>query len=125
MSCVLLMLAVCFCAVVDACSGDRELLQKRGSFVIRQLSALLTSEKILRSIAGTITLANNIHSHSAILLKEEDLAFASLMVQYLSVILMTSPELAELRSRLKNMATKEDCELFVVLYRFECSQLWH
>ncbi len=34
--------------------GDRELLQKRGSFVIRQLCALLTSDKIIRSIAGLL-----------------------------------------------------------------------
>ena len=54
---------------------------------------------------------------AAILIREEDLAFASLMVQNLNVILMTSPELADLRSRLKNMATPEAQDLFVVLYR--------
>jgi Vacuolar protein 14 C-terminal Fig4p binding len=36
----------------------------------------------------------------------QDLEFASIMVQNLNIILVTSPELAELRKRLKNLESR-------------------
>ena len=48
-------------------STDRDLLEKRGSFIIRQLCLLLHPERIYQTLAN-------------ILLQEEDLEFASLMV---------------------------------------------
>lgn len=43
-------------------------------------------------------------------LDAQDLEFASLMVQNLNIILITSPELSDLRKRLKNLDTKVCCE---------------
>ena len=45
-------------------SGDRDLLQRRGSFIIRQLCALLTSEKIMRSIAGLLCAVLLVATHT-------------------------------------------------------------
>lgn len=85
---------------------DRELLERRGAFIIRQLCTLLTAEKIYNAIAE-------------ILLKERDLEFASLMVQNLNIILLTATELFGLRRALQAM--DEDVRpLFCVLYRTWC-----
>ena len=69
-------------------SADRSLLEAKGSFIIRQLCVLLSSEDIYRSI-------------SELLVLEDNLKFARLMVETLSTILLTSSELFELRSKLK------------------------
>lgn len=58
----------------------------------RQLSLLLNAENIFHSMAD-------------ILLREEDLKFASTMVQNLNSILLTSSELFQLRSQLKDLQT--------------------
>ncbi|PQE14524.1 putative enzyme activator VAC14 protein [Rutstroemia sp. NJR-2017a BBW] len=63
-------------------STDRKLLETRGNLIIRQL-----------------TLADCIE-------KEEDVEFASIMVQNLNNNLITAPELAELRKRLRNIENK-------------------
>lgn len=42
---------------------------------------------------------------SEILLQEEDFQFASLMVRYLNMILLTSSELFDLRDQLRELAT--------------------
>ena len=49
-----------------------------------------------------------------ILEKDEDLEFASIMVQNLNIILITSSELGDLRKRLKNLDTR------VCLLSFRC-----
>lgn len=54
------------------CSTDRDLLETQGSFIIRQLCVLLNPEMIYRALAG-------------ILLQEDDLDFAGLMVQVRSL----------------------------------------
>ena len=69
-------------------SADRSLLEAKGSFIIRQLCVLLSSEDIYRSI-------------SELLVLEDNLKFARLMVETLSTILLTSSELFELRTKLK------------------------
>ena len=83
---------------------DRKLLETRGSLIIRQLCASLNTERIFRSMAE-------------ILEKEEDLEFASIMVQNLNIILVTSPELADFRKRLRSLETKDGSALFSSLYR--------
>lgn len=57
-------------------------------FIFRQLCLLLKAETIYLAVAE-------------ILQKEYDLVFVSLMVEHLSMILLTSSELFELRERLK------------------------
>ncbi|RUP49195.1 hypothetical protein BC936DRAFT_143094 [Jimgerdemannia flammicorona] len=88
-------------------STDRRLLDSRGSLIIRQLCLSLNSERIYRTFAE-------------ILEKDEDLDFASTMVQNLNIILITSPELSDLRKRLKNLDTKDGQMLFTALYRSWC-----
>ncbi|XP_072519895.1 protein VAC14 homolog isoform X1 [Salminus brasiliensis] len=88
-------------------SLERKLLETRGAFIIRQLCLLLHAENIFHSMAD-------------ILLKEEDLKFASTMVQTLNTILLTSAELFQLRNQLKDLRAPESCALFCCLYRSWC-----
>ncbi|KAG0180204.1 hypothetical protein DFQ28_001626 [Apophysomyces sp. BC1034] len=88
-------------------STDRRLLETRGSLIIRQLCMNLDPERIYCTIAD-------------ILEKDEDLEFASIMVQNLNIILITSPELSGLRRRLRNVDNKDDQQLFTTLYKSWC-----
>ena len=74
-------------------STDLRLLETRGSLIIRQLCLSLNTDRIYRTFAE-------------ILEQEEDLEFASTMVQRLNVILVTSLELGEFRRRLRNLDSK-------------------
>lgn len=74
-------------------STDRRLLETRGNMIIRQLCTNLNPEKIYRTLAD-------------ILEKDEDVEFASIMVQNLNNILITAPELLDLRKRLRSLDTK-------------------
>lgn len=85
-------------------STDRKLLETRGSLIIRQLCVTLNSERIYRTFAELLE-------------KDEDLEFASIMVQNLHLIMITSEELADFRKRLKNLETKDGQTLFTNLYR--------
>ncbi|XP_046483958.1 protein VAC14 homolog [Neodiprion pinetum] len=84
-------------------STDRHLLEERGNFIIRELCVLLSAEDIYKTLA-------------IILSEEQNLRFASIMVQTLNVILLTSSELFDLRNKLKDLETRESCDLFVCLY---------
>ena len=88
-------------------STDRELLEYRGSFIIRHLSTFVDPEKLYRALAGN-------------LLQEDDLEFANRMVQNLNLILLTSPELHGLRQQLKTMPNEKSTSFFCVLYRTWC-----
>lgn len=74
-------------------STDRKLLETRGNLIIRQLCISLSPERIYRTLAECIE-------------KEEDIEFASIMVQNLNNNLITAPQLAEVRKRLRNLETK-------------------
>jgi vacuole morphology and inheritance protein 14 len=74
-------------------STDRKLLETRGNLIIRQLCVSLSAERIYRTLADCIE-------------KEEDVEFASIMVQNLNNNLITAPQLADLRKRLRNLETK-------------------
>ena len=74
-------------------STDRKLLETRGNLIIRQLCVSLSAERIYRTLADCIE-------------KEDDVEFASIMVQNLNNNLITAPELAELRKRLRNLETR-------------------
>jgi len=80
-------------------STDRKLLETRGNLIIRQLCVNLSAERIYRILADCLE-------------KEEDVEFASIMVQNLNNNLITAPELAELRKRLRNLETKVSCASF-------------
>lgn len=72
---------------------DRKLLETRGNLIIRQLCMSLSPERIYRTLADCIE-------------KEEDVEFASIMVQNLNNNLITAPQLADVRKRLRNLETK-------------------
>nr|XP_054748372.1 protein VAC14 homolog [Lytechinus pictus] len=88
-------------------STDPQLLEDRGSFIIRQLCLLLNAEHIYQAL-------------SKILLDSPDMKFATTMVQTLNTILLTSTELFELRSKLKDLKTEASCSLFCCLYKSWC-----
>ncbi|KAJ0115929.1 hypothetical protein N8I77_003809 [Diaporthe amygdali] len=88
-------------------STDRRLLETRGNLIIRQLCVSLSAERIYRTLADCIE-------------KEEDVEFASIMVQNLNNNLITAPELSELRKRLRNLESKDGQTFFVALFRSWC-----
>jgi len=88
-------------------STDRKLLETRGNLIIRQLCVSLSAERIYRTLADCIE-------------KEEDVEFASIMVQNLNNNLITAPELSELRKRLRNLETRDGQTFFVTLFRSWC-----
>lgn len=94
-------------SLLNSFKNDRQFLDDRGSFVIRQLCVLLTAEDIYRTLAH-------------LLQKEADLKFVSLMVEHLNMILLTSAELYELRNKLRHITVKENCDLFLSLYDTWC-----
>ncbi|KAG7974383.1 hypothetical protein I3843_06G046900 [Carya illinoinensis] len=87
---------------------DNSLLEKRGALIIRRLCVLLDAERVYREL-------------STILEGESDLDFASIMVQALNLILLTSSELSELRNLLKDsLVNPAGKNLFVSLYASWC-----
>jgi hypothetical protein len=94
-------------ALLQLFSTDRKLLEIRGNLIIRQLCINLQPERIYRTLADCIE-------------KDEDIEFASIMVQNLNNNLITAPELAELRKRLRNPDSKEGQMFFVALFRAWC-----
>lgn len=97
--------------LLELFSTDRRLLETRGSLIIRQLCLNLNTEKIYRTFAeilekedvGVLFLTYHF-GHSFLVL--QDLEFAGVIVQKLNIILITSPELAEFRKRLKSLETR-------------------
>ena len=86
---------------------DRDLLEKRGNLIIRQLCVNLSPERIYRILAENLE-------------KDEDVEFASIMVQNLNNNLITAPELLDLRKRLRNLDSKDGQSFFVTLFRTWC-----
>ncbi|XP_063103708.1 protein VAC14 homolog isoform X3 [Cavia porcellus] len=86
-------------------SSERKLLEVRGPFIIRQLCLLLNAENIFHSMAD-------------ILLREEDLKFASTMVHTLNTILLTSTELFQLRNQLKDLKTLNYRHAYDLIQKF-------
>ncbi|KZV19556.1 hypothetical protein F511_06418 [Dorcoceras hygrometricum] len=87
---------------------DNSLLEKRGPLIIRRLCVLLDAETVYRKL-------------STILQGEPDLDFASIMVQALNLILLTSSELAAIRDLLKqSLSNDAGKSLFLSLYASWC-----
>ncbi|KAL9244201.1 hypothetical protein vseg_018003 [Gypsophila vaccaria] len=94
--------------LVENFQNDNSLLEKRGALIIRQLCLLLGAQTVYREL-------------SIILEKESDLDFASIMVQALNLILLTSYELSELRELLKkSLIDNAGKDLFKALYASWC-----
>ncbi|KAG5532063.1 hypothetical protein RHGRI_026619 [Rhododendron griersonianum] len=87
---------------------DTTLLEKRGALIVRRLCVLLDAERVYREL-------------STILEGECDLDFATIMVQALNLILLTSSELSELRGLLKHsLVNPAGKDLFLSLYSSWC-----
>ncbi|KAF2267387.1 ARM repeat-containing protein [Lojkania enalia] len=86
---------------------DRRLLETRGNLIIRQLCVTLSAERIYRTMADCLE-------------KDEDVEFASIMVQNLNNNLITAPELADLRKRLRNLDSRDGQSFFVTLFKSWC-----
>lgn len=81
--------------------------------VSRQLCVLLNSKDIYLTLAQ-------------ILLKEENLKFASIMVETLNTILLTSSELFQLRSQLKDLKNEVTfCHWLLTPEGWKCDMLYH
>ncbi|KAL4131937.1 hypothetical protein QTP88_009166 [Uroleucon formosanum] len=88
-------------------SCDRTLLKDRGQFIIRQICGLLNSNDIYQTL-------------STFLLEETNMKFASVMIGTLNTILLTSPELYDLRTQLRDVEKQENREIFLCLFRTWC-----
>lgn len=89
-------------------STDRRLLETRGNLIIRQLCVSLKPERIYWTLAEILER------------EDEDLEFAGIMVQNLSNILITAPELSQLRMRLRSLNNKEGVSFFTALFTSWC-----
>lgn len=89
---------------------DRRLLETRGNLIIRQLCVNLSAERIYRVLADCLekdeVSRDTSFCKDQFLLQIQDVEFASIMVQNLNNNLITAPELAELRKRLRNLETR-------------------
>ena len=81
---------------------DRKLLEHRGNLIVRQLALNMSAEKIFRALAKSLE-------------QETEAEFASIMIQTLNLILLTSTELHGVRNLLKTWSAGSD--LFQSLYR--------
>ncbi|KAF2012158.1 ARM repeat-containing protein [Aaosphaeria arxii CBS 175.79] len=88
-------------------STDRRLLETRGNLIIRQLCVTLSAERIYRTMADCLE-------------KDEDVEFSSIMVQNLNNNLITAPELADLRKRLRSLDSRDGQSFFVTLFKSWC-----
>jgi len=92
-------------AIIELFAKNRQLLENRGSLIIRQLCVFIDAERIYVAMAK-------------ILETQEDLEFATIMVQTLNLILLTSSELFQVRANFRNLKTTSKYnELFTTLYR--------
>ncbi|TIA88646.1 hypothetical protein E3P81_03381 [Wallemia ichthyophaga] len=90
--------------LIQLFSTDRGFLDLRGSLIIRQLSLSLGSSKIYQALADIIQ-------------SEDDFDFVSFLIQKLTIVLITAPELSDLRKSLKNIETDQDKSLFCKIYK--------
>jgi vacuole morphology and inheritance protein 14 len=74
--------------ILSLFSKDRNLLESRGSLIVRQLCLALSPEDVYRSF-------------SQVLEKEDDLEFAGTMITNLNIILITSVEFINMRKRFR------------------------
>lgn len=109
---------------MDLFRSDRALLEARGSFIIRLVSSLISSNKSLfllfRQLCMLLSPEDIYKTLSETIANENDSNFAAMMVKILSSILLTSTELHDLRVKLKSIQSKESADLFVCLYKTWC-----
>jgi vacuole morphology and inheritance protein 14 len=82
-------------AILNLFAEDRQLLETRGSLIIRKLCVLLNAKSVYIRMADTLSSYEIVNGQSANL---ATLHFISTMVQTLNLILLTASELHDLRS---------------------------
>ncbi|EDV94566.1 protein VAC14 homolog [Drosophila grimshawi] len=92
-------------SLLNLFSEEKLILENRASLIIRKLCVLLNAEYIYRTFAEIIA--------------EEvpNLKFASTLVRLLNIILVTSTELVELRTSLRDISNEKSADLFQCLYK--------
>jgi vacuole morphology and inheritance protein 14 len=86
-------------AILSLFSKDRQLLETRGSLIIRKLCVLLNAKSVYIRLAKALMKYEKQNGHPA---DVTTLEFVSTMVQTLNLILLTASELHDLRSILSN-----------------------
>ena len=90
-------------AILNLFAQDRQLLETRGSLIIRKLCVLLNAKAVYIRMAETLSSYEFVHKDNN---DQQDhastLQFISTMVQTLNLILLTASELHDLRSTLAN-----------------------
>jgi len=84
--------------------ADPKLLDRKGPYLIRQLSVYMGPEDIYQSMADAI-------------IEEKDIKFAKILVEQMNAILFTAAEIASLREQIKHLSTPESRKLFISLYK--------
>jgi vacuole morphology and inheritance protein 14 len=86
-------------AILNLFAKDRQLLETRGSLIIRKLCVLLNAKSVYIRLADALMQYEMVDGQVA---DAETLEFVSTMVQTLNLILLTASELNDLRSTLAN-----------------------
>lgn len=84
---------------------DKQFREVRGTQIIRKLCELLNAETVFRTFAEHLSA------------DQANIKFTSVMVRVMHTILITSPELFELRQQLKDIRNARSAALFECLYR--------
>lgn len=92
-------------SLLNLFSEEKAFLENKGGLIIRQLCVLLNPELVFRTFADII------------MDETANIKFASTMVRTLNLILLTSSELFELRTTLRNITDPKSALLFECLYR--------
>ena len=92
-------------AILDLFAKDRQLLETRGSLIIRKLCVLLNAKSVYIRLANALMQYEGVDGNPA---DAETLEFVSTMVQTLNLILLTASELNDLRSILSKSLMKAD-----------------
>lgn len=89
-------------AILNLFAQDRQLLETRGSLIIRKLCVLLNARAVYIRMADTLSSYEYNEGNSDKQDQASTLQFISTMVQTLNLILLTASELHDLRSALAN-----------------------
>ena len=109
-------------AILNLFAQDRQLLETRGSLIIRKLCVLLNAKSVYIRIADSLVTYGE--SPNKELPDLGTLQFVSTMVQVLNLILLTATELHDLRSTLSRSfigRSEEGRKVFVTLFHCWCN----
>ncbi|KAH3679795.1 hypothetical protein WICPIJ_008529 [Wickerhamomyces pijperi] len=95
--------------LLDLFKNDQKLLEKRGNFILRRLCLSLDPVRVYQTLA-------------TVLKKETNSVFVGIIIQILNNNLITAPELATLRKRLRSLDQKNGAnfELFSTIFKAWC-----